>query len=337
MIKISCARTNSSARLLQSNHPVGSPPIIGSHQDDLPRWKGQASSQNRFNEMSSYSLPTNSGPIAVALVIRSKDGPRFVFHYPPRPNTTASQRETRYGTELDQSELEEKQDVEGYSSDSDLDDGGFQLHQSLGKLNFGEKASRRKSHIPDPLEGDDHYDLPNGEQVVPWENLLEFSTQDLESILTPSRAYHKRRFELSLDPLYFVSYPMHIREDGLWKKKKSSKSKKIAQEERDPDSMLLGDGTAMVAEPETESGKPVTGDTTSDDGEDHGGMTMFNVVFVLNIPKEEEDDRIVDIYEYVIKKFSKALRHAQAQSNYVWKESEMILTMKEKSREEIGA
>ena len=84
------------------------------------------------------------------------------------------------------------------------------------------------------------------------------------------------------------------------------------------------------------SGKAKTDDGNSEDGNDHGGMTMFNAVFVLNVPKDEEDDRILDIYEYVIKKFNKVLKHAQAQSNYVWKESEMILSMKEKAREERG-
>ncbi|KAH8808403.1 nitrogen permease regulator of amino acid transport activity 3-domain-containing protein [Xylogone sp. PMI_703] len=284
--------------------------------------------------MSSNPLPTNSGLIAVALVIRSKDGPRFVFHYPPRPNTAASQRETRYGTELDQSELEGKQDLDSYSSDSDLDDGSFQIHQSLGRLSIGEKFTRRKSHIPDPLEGDDHYDLPNGEQVVPWEHLLEFSTQDLESILTPSRAYHKRKFELSLDPLYFISYPMHIREDGLWKKKRSGKNKKASREEEDTGLISPKEIVGTEADTKAELEKRTTTDTTSEDGEDHGEMTMFNVVFILNVPKDEEDDRIFDIYEYVIKKFSRALKHAQAQSNYVLKESEMILAMKEKAREE---
>jgi hypothetical protein len=62
-------------------------------------------------------------------------------------------------------------------------------------------------------------------------------------------------------------------------------------------------------------------------------MTMFNVVFVLNLPKHDADGRIL-IYEHVIKKFNKALKHAQAQENFVWKQSEMILSMKEKAREE---
>ena len=63
-------------------------------------------------------------------------------------------------------------------------------------------------------------------------------------------------------------------------------------------------------------------------------MTMFNVVFILNLPNIEEDARVQEMYEHVIKKFNKALAHAQASEDYVWKESELILSMKDKAREE---
>jgi hypothetical protein len=275
----------------------------------------------------SSNLPTNDpGLIAVALIIRSRDGPRFVFHHPPRPTTQASQREVRYGTELDQSEEEKSEDAEEGSDDSDLEDGGYQLPQTLGKLDLNSKSSRRKHHHVESIEGDDHFDIPTtGEHIVPWENLGEFPTKDLESILTPSRAFHKKKFELSLDPLYFVSYPIHVREDGLWKKKKIKKVKK-PKRAADPEPGST-DARSMEDEKEKE------GDQSSEDG-DEGGMTMFNVVFVLNVPKDEEDEKIQEVYENVIKKFNKALKHAQAQSNYVWKESEMILSMKEKARED---
>lgn len=185
----------------------------------------------------------------------------------------------------------------------------------------------------DPLEGDEHYDAPNGEQVVPWEHLFEYSTTDLESILTPSKAFHKKKFELGLHPLMFISYPIHIREDGTWKKKRPKKAKKPKKDEYE-----AGNGSGETKSGESEkngaSSKPKTDDASEEDGDDHGGMTMFNVFFVLHVPKEEVDAKISAIYEHVIKKFNKALNHAQASSNYVWKESEMILAMKEKAREE---
>ena len=63
-------------------------------------------------------------------------------------------------------------------------------------------------------------------------------------------------------------------------------------------------------------------------------MTIFNAVFVLNVPDDEYEQRITEMYEHVIKNFNKALKTAQASCDYVWKESEMILAMKEKAREE---
>ena len=274
----------------------------------------------------SNMIATNPCMIAVALVIRSRDGPRFVFHYPPQPTSKASQRAARYGTELDQSEIEEKSQ-EDEDSDSDFEDGGFQLHQGLGKLDLNEKTGiTGRAREAGPSDGDDHLTLPGGEHFVPWEHLGEFTTQDLESILTPSRMFHKKRFELSLDPLHFVTYPIHVREDGLWKKKKLRKGKK-AKEEADS-------GYGVDTEKKADNGKAKADDNNSEDGDDHGGMTMFNVVFVLNAPRNEEDERIGEIYEHVVKKFNKALKHAQAQNNYVWKESELILTMKEKARED---
>jgi hypothetical protein len=301
--------------------------------NELPFRARLGDAKEIHNKMAS-AVTANPGLIAVALVIRSRDGPRFVFHYPPQPATTqASQHEVRYGTELDQSELQEKSQEDDDDDDLDLED-GYQLNAGFGKLDLSDKTSgnRGKARDVDSSDGDDHYDLPSGEHFVPWEHLAEFSTKDLESILTPSRAFHKKKFELSLDPLYFVTYPIHVREDGLWKKKKLKKGKKS----KDEAESRSGDaGDAGDAEKEDDAkGEPKATDQNSEDGDDHGGMTMFNVVFVLNVPREEEDERIQDIYEHVIKKFNKAMKHAQAQSNYVWKESEMILSMKEKAREE---
>ena len=279
-------------------------------------------------EMASQLLVTDSGLIAVALVIRSRDGPRFVFHYPPRPSADSSQRQARFGTELDLSDQENID--EGDTDDSDLEDGQFQAFQALGKLDLNSKVNKRKLNHVEPLEDDDHYDTRNGEQVVPWEHLFEFSTKDLESILTPSRAFHKKKFELTLDPLYFVTYPIHIREDGLWKKKKPKKARKSKEE--DSEEALAGINVDSLEK--NDSGKSKATKQSSQAGYDGGGMTMFNVVFILDLPRDEADQRVLEIYENVIKKFNKALKHAQAQSNYVWKESEMISSMMEKARDE---
>ena len=272
------------------------------------------------------SLPTFSGLIGVALVIKSRDGPRFVFHFPQHPSFEASQRELRFGTDIDPIEVDESFTGDYGGDDSDFEDGRYHAHQASPDHERGREEKRnrdRVSHGPrDLFDGDNHFDAPSGEQIVPWEHLGEYSTKDLESILTPLRAFHKKRFELSLDHLNFLACPMHIREDGLWKKKRPKKDKRAKKKENEP---VIADQDGN----KTQAAAP-----RSDEEDDSGGLTMFNVVFMLNAPKDEEDERLSELFEHVVELFNKALKHAQANSNYVWKESEMILSMKEKAREE---
>ncbi len=259
----------------------------------------------------------NTGLVGIALIIRSRDGPRFVFHYPAHPTAAPTTTTSLWGTDLDEIKITAAADTDSEDGESDLEE-------------------RNSSFIYRNPESDEHINAPDGRHVVPWETLLEFPTTDLESILTPSRSYNKKRFELTLDPLYFISYPIHIRDDGLWKKKKPKKNKKSKKQDHTTNTPT-GDSndTPNGDTKENADSKPSTNDDNkSEEGDDHGGMTMFNIVFILKFSKQDAPERAEEMYEHIIKKFNKALHLAQASSNYVWKESEMILTMKEKAREE---
>ncbi|RDW71983.1 UPF0171-domain-containing protein [Coleophoma crateriformis] len=297
-------------------------------------------------------LSVDTGLVGVCLVIRSRDGPRFVFHHPPRPIIDTVHHQHTQGTEIDQNEVEDGGDGGGDdsgngngeradedTSDSELgDDAGYQKHgKTVARLD-NPKASKRRSDHVGPLDSDDHYDGLEGEQVVPWETVFDLPTKDLESILTPQRSFHKKRFELHLDPLYFVSYPVHLREDGTWKKQRKSKKDKQAKNQPLEDNRDEDDIDPLDPGPQQDLEKSVLLKPLSDDDDDHGGMTMFNAVFVLSIPEDGTDEhtfqRIHEVYDNVVKDFNKALKHAQAQCDYVWKESELIMSMKEKAREE---
>lgn len=263
--------------------------------------------------------------VGVALIVRSRDGPRFVFHYPARPEFDVAKKNIRYGTELDPSTSLGNDD----SDASDPEDGDFELHKEYERVGLvHEPEPKKKSRPMNPWDGDHHYD-ENGAQIVPWEHLDNFDTKDLESILTPARAFHKKKFVLSLDPLVFVTYPIHCYEDGNWKKKKKDKKQKeiySAQSLATP-SELYDVATEGSHSPENGNGENAA-------KEDQGGMTMFNVVFILNPERNEIDQRVSEIYDNVAKVFNKALQRAQTQSNYVWKQSDHIMSMKEKAREE---
>ncbi len=264
-------------------------------------------------------LPNASNFLGVGLVInRSRDGPRFVFHYPPHVKPAHGRR----------SKLADEEEGE--------DEDDFLLERSARSM--PKPADRPR------WNQDDHVVTESGTQVVPWEHVAGFPTKDLENILTPARAYHKRLFQVSLDPLYCVSYPIHVPVNGVWKKKKSrdkSKSKKreegsvsaVADPEEIPQS---GDNPISDADQidVRDMAKPAAG-KNGDEGEDKkSSMTMFNLVFFLNPTKHESKDLVDVLYSQIIKKVNKAYKYCQQRSDFVWKESKRILALKDKAREE---
>jgi hypothetical protein len=78
---------------------------------------------------------------------------------------------------------------------------------------------------------------------------------------------------------------------------------------------------------------PGDGPEGSEHSADDGGMTMFNLVFIMNPHRMDAAAEVADLFEHVAKDINKALRYAQSYSNYVWKESDMILLMKDKAKE----
>lgn len=286
-------------------------------------------------------LPSPSNFLAVALVInRSRDGPRFVFHYPPHVQPANYPKKKSKGEET--FDLDEEDDLF-------LDQPfrpGLDRTASLG------------TNPPDVSQwnSDDHLVTESGTQVVPWEHVAGFPTKDLENILTPARAYHKKLFHVSLDPLRCVSYPVYVPENGTWKKKRKQQKQKQQQQQQQSDSKnpKTDDDDAAPATdiegPTTGSGNRRDSDAadhanaketakaaarTADDTEDKkSSMTMFNLVFILNPEKHEAKDLVDLMFFHIIKKINKAYKYCQQRSDFVWKESKKILALKDKGREE---
>lgn len=295
-------------------------------------------------------MSADSTLLGVALIIRSRDGPRFVFHYPPRLTDQHIARPP-YGTELDPTGPEDNADLSA-DDDDDVDTTtSYSLYNSLEGFGLGKKSAQKANHVA-PWQADEVFEGPDGGLVVPWEYLDAFRIRDLASILTPARPFHKRCFELTLDPLTFVSYPMHVREDGRWKKKRRdrrSKRKKEEVEEAviDEEANLRERSKAVVEQMKMEDSHEIESPGVeeihkriamprgqsfhSEDNE--GGMTMFNLVFIMNPKKTEAPAKVGDMFEHVAKDINKALRYAQNYSNYVWKESDRILNLKEKAKD----
>lgn len=191
-------------------------------------------------------------------------------------------------------------------------------------------------------------------QRASWEKVLGFGTDNLEKLLSPSRAWHKRRFEVGVGELAFIGWPCFVREDGTWKKAKRRRKKKTKAKDRsNGDNLNTKDGDIAGEDNDNDDGYEDIGDETDGEETQNGDdnkhpladstgslgadkketMTMFNVVFVLNPPELEYSMRIKEMYEHVVKKLGRALKWEQGRADYVWQEAQTILSIKEEAKE----
>lgn len=323
-------------------------------------------------------LPPNPSLVGIALVINTRAGPRFVFHYPARPRDDLPPTHSiwnGYGDSL--ADSDSASDAGYFSSDEE----GMPLvsnyspYSSADPMSIGDsirevdRSQTRRFHSGGPDDEDDSSDDENRTQPVgaAWDTVCGFPTSALEKILSPPKSFHKKKFELGLEPLTYLGCPIFVREDGYWRKKREKKNKgdditKFSENDGlDASSHEPGDKAAPESEHDVDNvnGEMTTSrpgeveddrtnrQATSVDGQEEDGdtkstasdddrriMSMFNVVFIMNPPLLEHNLRIKEMFEFVIRKWAKALKYEQARSNWVWRQSEMILNMKERAREE---
>lgn len=262
-------------------------------------------------------LPSPDNFLAVALVInRSRDGPRFVFHYPPHvlpPQATAAARD---GDDLD---------------DLDEEDEAL-LHRVTHAVGLdASSSSPLKESELSQWNHDDHLITESGTQIVPWEHVAGFPTKDLENILTPARAYHKRLFQVSLDSLYCVSYPIYVPENGVWRKKSKKQQKHRDLDDTAPPDT---DGPARTSDKGPSDADQLAAKPAEEAEDKKSSMTMFNLVFILNPRRHEVADLVDILYTHIMKKVNKAYKYCQQRGDFIWKESKKILALKDKGRED---
>lgn len=328
--------------------------------------------------MSSLARPPDPCLVAIILIVRSRAGPRLVFHYPPNPLSENALRSSLKGRGLSRTKGGQKtkpsdSDISDQTATSDEDEDDAQLSGSgvlapgssrrasnfgiddhsasqspaLGSIGPGNSRKRRGENS-DEVENDtgSRGDGRRGDEShQTGQSILGLQADVWEKLLSPPRVWHKRRFEVGINDLAFVGWPVFVREDGTWRKEKRKKQKNKRsrpawegaelghneEAEEVVDNAAEGDADANAAD---------SSQTTSSDGgvgqqdsDDKDSMTMFNVTFVLDPPLLEYSTRLREIYDTIIKKFAKALKWEQARTDYVWKESQHILHVKEMARE----
>lgn len=180
--------------------------------------------------------------------------------------------------------------------------------------------------------------------------IFGFDSEFVAEICSPEREMCNNNFEFTVDKLCFLGLPIHIDSEGNWKKSKkkkhsgsrrsvsvrskgsrrrSSASNTTALEhgsEREDDENL--DEILSLDDIEVSHSNPIAiHDSNSSDIERH--LNMFHVCFIMNPPLSEYNQRVDDMFHYIVARLSLALRSAQAKSNYVSKECDLILKEKE--------
>lgn len=303
--------------------------------------------------MASEVLPPNPCLLAILLVVKINSEPRIVFHYPPRPgqdNThltrlLAAQDNDKDGSSSTNDDSTSSQD-ERVANDTKPKES--KTGDNTPELDVEETGS------VSPEKNDiwkDQYGKPK------WNDVFGLRAYGLARLLCPPPTSHKQRFEMSIDDKVFVGRPIFAREGEEWEKKKEERKRRDRKSGTDSE-MTGAQVKPTTSESHESSTQEIENSTdvsdfaeTSGDGletrkeaspaskanqhlmdgknkftEEQSNpkrkntLNMFHVVFVLNPPPLEYHLRVKEMYDHVVKKFSKILRREQAHSAYVLRE-----------------
>jgi hypothetical protein len=305
---------------------------------------------HHFHSNNLTTLTPNSCLLAVLLVVRSSSGPTLTFHYPPRPRLNSPlSRSTRSTTPTTSSSS---------SSSGEDDDADENSHTTATVPAASDTESRSRGYLS--RRGDDGEKEKTKKKHGGYDTVLGFKSDFLAGLLAPKVAAAKGRFEMSVDDVVFLGSPVHVRPDGSWRKRKKRRRKSELEGEEDGDEdvggSIVANGEGSVEPEERDASSPavevdseangttVVEDGDADDERDEdcdtsmkdreGTMNMFHVVFVLNPPELEYHFRTAEMFDYVVKRFSRALKYEQANDGYVWREAEKISRLKERAAQE---
>lgn len=163
-----------------------------------------------------------------------------------------------------------------------------------------------------------------------------FDSDFLAELCCPPKSMCNTRFELTVDELCFLGLPIHCNDDGKWrhnsKSQKKRKKKGLKQKQQNnEDKHDPADPHVADAHAEEDFDERKTNKSTLDEDASSLGISMFNLVFIMDPQLVEFDFRTDDMFHYISKRFSLFLRYLQEKSNFVSKEAYKILKIKERS------
>ena len=287
-------------------------------------------------------MPPNPCLLAILLLTKYEHDPQIVFHYPPRPGQ-------------DDSKLHKYlRDFEGAESSSSNEDSTTSADDQDEEASSGVKPNKIQEHDLEVDEtGSASPDKPNGmetpQEQSNWGEIFGHNPHYLAKLLCPAKSGHKKRFEVSVNDKVYLGRPAFANENGEWrtKKQKYGGSNDESQVDLEPIQMPVKTSVQTTQDLSETSGLGSESETQQDRIANEGlafkrpakdkayeskqmakyrkirrkeTLSMFQVVFIMAPPPLEYHLRVDEMYDYIVKKFSRALKWEQARSGLVSRE-----------------
>ncbi|QEU62357.1 Npr3 [Kluyveromyces lactis] len=192
--------------------------------------------------------------------------------------------------------------------------------------------------------------------------VLNFNTEFVAELCSPRKEMCNTRFEFTVDDLCFLGLPIHADHKGRWKKSKKRKqaSKRSARSSTARNSISrnsIGRNSISRNRSKTESQGRINDveEPADDENSDYEpsksemlnemycvpdaendefeslqqSINMFQVCFIMNPKIIEYNERVDDMYHYVVTRLSLILRYIQGKTGYVTRECVKIMKCKD--------
>jgi len=284
------------------------------------------------------TITPNACMLAILFVTFSTAGPSLAFHYPLRPRFDVPPVVPRHAPSAAATDYGGTSTSDSSSDESSADEADADGDERDTTTSISRRRSKRDvdgdedGGVPAPSDIEDGASTKKSTGRYGAGTVLGFKPEFLAGLLAPKK-WAAGRFEMTVDDMVFLGAPVYVRPDGTWRKRKKRRRWRngLRGGEGEVERGAEGEGEEDADdEAEDGAGKGKLENAEGGDGmQENGGMSMFHVVFVLNPPELEYKFRTDELFDYVVKRFSRALKYEQAKDGYVWREAEKISRLKE--------
>ena len=317
--------------------------------------------------MSPYPLPPNPCLVAVLLIVRTTSDPYIVFHYPPRPgqdnsrfknlfkdnaledeSTSSSSGDESTESATEATKLQSESEVDG-NKDSLPDGDGFgsaspdksdplQPEHKWDDL-FGFQASILAKLLTPAITGHkQRFEVGLGDKVMlgrpvfagsdgTWKSVKKHRRSSSRSNVTGEKA-NKYRGDLK-------KTRAKRRDVEDQDSTRDSTQEASIEDQSDPHEETQTLKNESESNPTVQKNEDLTPKKDSKIVFSKAAkkpLVMFHVVHVLQPPPLEYHIRVGEMYNHIVRKFSKALKWEQSRSNYVASEVALISSVRKAAR-----